>query len=105
MTEDSPDSVPEKRVTLELSSRERDLLLKYGYPFPNEAQRLKDSRAIKGLHHVAIGPYWIEMMIADIVRSAKKIRSRALLDELDALCDVLENTLSQPSRVHLVALK
>lgn len=101
----STDAVPEKDITLELSSRERDLLLKYGYPFPDEAQRLKDSGPVDGVHRVEIGPYWIEMMIADIVRSGKQIRSRALLDELDALCDVLENALSQPSRVHLVPLK
>lgn len=96
---------PEKRLTLQLSSRERDLLLKYGYPFPEEAQRLKDSHAVRGSHRVQIDPYWIEMMIADIVRSAKKIRSRTLRDELDALCDVLENALNQPSRVHLIPLE
>ena len=83
----------------------RDYLLKCGYPFPEEAPRLKESHAVRGSHRVQIDPYWIEMMIADIVRSAKKIRGRTLRDELDALCDVLENALGRPSRVHLIPLE
>ena len=39
------------------------------------------------------------MWTADIVRSAKKIRSQSLLEELDALCDVLENAEKYNRRV------
>jgi hypothetical protein len=38
--------------------------------------------------------YWIEMMLADIVRSAKTIRSASLLEELDALCSALDSALA-----------
>ena len=83
--------------TVELTPRERELLLEYGYPFPGQEQRLRDSKAVKGIHRVGIGSYWIEMMIADLVRSAKEIpkqvRNRALLEELDALCSALEYAL------------
>jgi hypothetical protein len=34
---------------------------------------------------VRLAAYWIEMMLADLVRSAKEIRSRRLLDKLDEL--------------------
>ena len=83
--------------TLELTSREVSLLLKYGYPFPADEQKLRDSRAVKGYHRVFIGAYWIELMLADLCRSARDIRSRSLLDELDALCSMLEYALSSGS--------
>jgi hypothetical protein len=87
--------------TLEISPRERDLLLKYGYPFPAEEQKLRDSRAVKGFHQVRIGAYWIELMVADLIRSAREIRNGALLDELDELCSALEFALSSDHQVRL----
>jgi hypothetical protein len=87
--------------TLELTPRERDLLLEYGYPFPEQEQKLRDSKAVKGFHRVRIGAYWIELMLADLVRSAREIRSGALLDELDALCSALEFALSSGRPVRL----
>jgi len=44
------------------------------------------------------------MWTADIVRSAKKIRSQSLLEELDALCDVLENARNHDHRVRGLSL-
>ena len=41
---------------------------------------------------------------ADIVRSAQKIRSLSLLEELDALCDVLETAEQNNARVRGVPL-
>ena len=87
---------------LELTAREVKLLLKYGYPFQEAQQALSSSRAVRGYHRVQIDAYWIEMMVADLVRSAKELRSRPLLDELDALCDVLENALADRPKIRLV---
>jgi hypothetical protein len=84
--------------TLEITTRERDLLLKYGYPFPVEEQKLRDSKAVKGLHRVRMGAYWIELMVADLIRSAREIRNGALLDELDALCSALVRGSSPPAQ-------
>lgn len=81
--------------TVELSPREVRLLLKYGCPWPEDEEKLRASRAVEGVHRVRIDAYWIEMMIADISRSAKMIRSGALLEELDALCYALEYALGQ----------
>jgi hypothetical protein len=91
--------------TLELTARELGLLLKYGYPFPDEAQKLRDSKAVKGYHRVSIDAYWIEMMLADIVRSAKTIRSASLLEELDALCSALDSALANPRPIRAVTFK
>jgi hypothetical protein len=57
--------------TLEITPRERQLVLKYGYPFPEAEQPLRNSRAVGGYHRVQIDAYWIEMMVADLSRSAR----------------------------------
>ena len=51
---------------------------------------LPSSKVEKGVRVARIDPCWVSMWIADIVRSAKEIRSQSLVDELDALCSVLE---------------
>ena len=89
---------------VEVTTRERTLLLKYGYPWPDVAERLRDSKAVKGYHRVPFDAYWIEMMLADIVRSAKEIRSPALLEELDALCSALDCALENRPRIHSVSM-
>jgi hypothetical protein len=90
--------------TVELTKRELTLLLKYGYPWPDEAEKLRASRAVKGYHRVPIDAYWIEMMLADVVRSAKEISSTSLLEELDALCSVLDCALEDRPRLHVVSM-
>ena len=80
--------------TVELTSREVSLLLKYGYPFPDEEQKLRSSKAVEGIHRVRLGAYWIELMLGDLARSEREIRSRRLLDELDELYSVLESALN-----------
>jgi hypothetical protein len=105
MTNDNPPEQPRDLRTLELTTREVKLLLKYGYPFEDEQKTLRASQAVKGYHHVRIGAYWIEMMVADLIRSAKELRAPSLLEEIDALCDALENALTNPSKSCLVVLK
>ena len=84
---------------LELTVRELALLLKYGLPFDEEAEQLRSSKVMNGMHVAHVDPYWVSLWTADIVRSAKKIRSQGLLEELDALCDVLENAENHDRRV------
>ena len=88
---------------LELTPREVKLVIKYGYPFPDEATLLRESPTRNGVHVVCVDPYWVEMWIADIVRSAKTIESDALLAELDDVCSVLEAACERHTpRVHAV---
>jgi hypothetical protein len=81
--------------TVKLTPRELSLLLEYGYPFPEQERRLRVSEAVKGWHRVRIGAYWIELILADLVRSAKEIRNGPLLAELDALYSALGYALAQ----------
>jgi hypothetical protein len=41
------------------------------------------------------------MMLADVIRSAREITNRRLLDELDSVCGALEVALSSAHRVRL----
>ncbi|MGO9593439.1 MAG: hypothetical protein ACLQFT_19190 [Steroidobacteraceae bacterium] len=90
---------------LHLTQRELELVLKYGYPFPEQAGLLRSCKVKSTLHVAHIDSYWISMWIADIVRSAKKIRGQSLLDELDALCDVSENAERHDLRVRGLSLE
>ena len=91
--------------TLHLTKRELGLLLKYGYPDPDDAAMLRASKVQNGVHVAHIDSFWLSRWIADIVRSAKKIRSHSLLEELDALCDVLETAEQNNARVRGVPLE
>jgi hypothetical protein len=94
----------DQTCTLELTPRELALLIQYGLPFDEEAEQLPSRTVKNGLHVAHVDPYWISMWTADIVRSAKKIRSQSLLEELDALCDVLENAENHDRRVRGLSL-
>jgi hypothetical protein len=76
--------------TFELSTRERDLLLKYGYPFPEAEAALRQSQAVEGMHTVRIRVYWIERLLGDLAYSINRTRSRTLTEELDEIYSVLE---------------
>jgi hypothetical protein len=90
-----------KLRTLELSSREVHLLLNYGYPFPEAERPLRESQAVEGIHHVRIDAYWLEMMLGDLCRSVRQQSSRALVEELDALCDELERALDDRPKIRI----
>jgi len=98
-SDDDDESIAEPR-TMQLTPRELQLVRKYGYPFPDEAELLESSKVKNGLHVVQVDVYWIGMWIADIVRSARTLRSQRLLEELDALCDVLEAAEKNVLRTH-----
>jgi len=88
--------------TLELTPRELVLLLEYGSPFPEQRQKLRDSKAVKGYRRVPIDAVWTEMMLVDIVRSAREIDNPELLEEdLDALCSALDCALASDRRIRL----
>ena len=90
-----------KLPTIELTSRELRLLLEYGYPFEEQEQTLRASKAVRGFHRVRIDSYWIEILLGDVIRSAREITNRRLLDELDGVCGALEWALSEVHRVGL----
>jgi hypothetical protein len=89
-------------VTVELSQREVQLLLRYGYPFEDAKAQLEAFKCRKGPNRLKIDSYYLSMMIADLVRSAKTIRSDATLEEIDALCCTLESAEQDQPRIRAV---
>jgi hypothetical protein len=77
---------PDARL-VQLTQREVELLLRYGYPFEAEAARL---RACKLRDEIRIGAFWLSQWIGDSY-SARNVRGARLREELDALCCVLES--------------
>ncbi len=80
----------EKTIEIEVNQREAKLILKYGYPFPEQKKLFEAVKNKPGWHSIKIDKYWLEVIIGDLCISLKEIRSRALLEEVNDLCDKLE---------------
>ena len=81
-------------MKIELSSRQVDLLLRYGYAFEDEEKQLKECSEKSDEWHVLVSDdFYAPRLIGDLVYSAKKIRNESVLDELDELCDVIDTSM------------
>lgn len=80
-------------IEIEITGREASLAVKYGHLFAEQAAIFEAVAGKAGYHHLVIEKCWLEMLAGDLVYSMKKTRSLALQEELDALCDVLENVI------------
>lgn len=80
-------------VEIEISGREAKLILKYGYPFPEQEVLFKPVSGKTGWHTIEIDKYWLELIIGDLCRSMKEVKSYNLREEIDALCDTLEGSM------------
>ena len=78
------------------------LLLRYGYPFEEAKAQLEGFNGTKGPYRSKIYSYCLSMMIADLVRSAKTIRTDATLEEIDALCSKVESAEQNQLRIRAV---
>ncbi|MCB1806028.1 MAG: hypothetical protein KDJ99_13050 [Candidatus Competibacteraceae bacterium] len=76
----------ERTLRLRLSAYERGLIWDYGYPFEDLRRQLQALAENDDEHVVTIDPYYLDHLLADLVRSMKRANSR-LLDELDELYD------------------
>lgn len=62
-------------ISIEISGREAKLILKYGYPFPDQEELFEACAGKAGYHTIDIDKYWLELIIGDLSRSLKDIRS------------------------------
>jgi hypothetical protein len=79
--------------TLEVTTRERDLLLRYGSDLKPERHWLQASPAVDGLLRVRMDARWIDNMVEDLIQALQRVRRRRLLEEIEELCWVLEEAL------------
>ncbi len=94
--------MPSDEVRISISGQEAKLILEYGYPFPEQAELLKPLSEQKGMQEVSIGRYWLELIIGDLCRSIKEAEDYNLQEELDSLCDSLENAVKPGTNRYVV---
>jgi hypothetical protein len=83
-------------ISVTLTQREAQLLLCYGYPFEREETQLRSFEGRTGFHVLKVSSFYLSHLIADLIYSARKIRSDPLLlEELDELCGALESAESR----------
>jgi len=86
-------------VEIEISGRDAELILEYGYPFPDQASAFEAVSGKDGFHQMMIGRFWLETIVGDLSRSIREIRRDSLQEELDCLCDMLESAMKYPRSV------
>ncbi|MER2490740.1 hypothetical protein [Catenovulum sediminis] len=84
-------------IEIEITGREAKLILKYGYPFPDQEEIFLPISGKRGFHIVHIEKYWLEIILGDLCRSIREVKSESLQEELDALCNSLEVFIKHPS--------
>lgn len=77
-------------IDVEIDQREASLILEYGYPFEPEKEKLKKIVSSGGWHIFSVDKFYLEAIIGDLCRSLRQVDDRELMEELDALCDILE---------------
>ena len=85
-------SLPERQleVVVKLSARERQLIRQYGYPFEKLSAELARLEGDRRDRLVAIDGFELGQLIGDLSCSTNRARKRELVEQLDALCELLE---------------
>lgn len=80
--------------TLELSPRERWILMKYGYPFDAIRKQCKATEDSPHVEPITDDPYWWAQVLGNLAISVnKEVRPGRLADEIHALADLVEDLL------------
>jgi hypothetical protein len=77
-------------IDIQLTPRERSLILRYGYPFERIEQALKAVAKSRAIEIVPVDRFELERLIGDLCRSINDMQGGALQDQLLDLCDRLE---------------
>ncbi|GLS26413.1 hypothetical protein [Marinibactrum halimedae] len=85
-----------ENIEIEITGREAKLILKYGYPFPDQAEIFHPISGKSGFHVVNVDRYWLEMIVVDLCRSIREVKSESLQEELNSLCNNLEVSIKHP---------
>jgi hypothetical protein len=78
-------------IDMELTPRERALILRYGYPFDQMKQALLAVASSKRVEAVSLDEYEVDLLIGDLCRSINHEEGgRRIQAELDELCTRIE---------------
>jgi len=83
-------------LKIKLTQRERELILKYGYPFDELETQLREALDASGRVAIRDGAYWWEQVAGNLAISINEdVEDAGLLEELDELCDAIEYELAR----------
>jgi len=78
-------------IDIQLTPRERALILRYGYPFDQIKNALTALASSKEVETVSLDVYEVDLLIGDLCRSINHEEGRpAVQAQLDELCDRIE---------------
>jgi hypothetical protein len=77
-------------IDIQLTRKERTLLLRYGYPFARIEQALKSCESSRDIEIIPMDRFELELLIGDVCRSINHMKGGATQDQLLDLCDRLE---------------
>ena len=75
---------------IQLTPEERELILKYGYPFDRLAKSLRRHVSSEAIKTISMSAYELEMLIGELSRSFNHGACRRDEDAVIELCDRLE---------------
>lgn len=78
------------RITLELSARQRDLILRWGYPFETLKRELRKLASSKKDACVRVPRWEVEQLLGDLARSLNHEKVGGAWDELNELYEQVE---------------
>ena len=77
-------------IEIELLPEERELLLQYGYPFPDAKAQLERSASSPEVEILTISRFYLNQMVGDLSYSINKRTKGKIQRALIELCDRLE---------------
>jgi len=77
-------------IEIELLPEERELLLQYGYPFPDAKAQLQQCASSPDVEVLTISRFYLKQMIGDLSYSINKRTKGKIQRALFELCDRLE---------------
>ena len=77
-------------VEIELRTEERELLIKYGYPFPDAKAQLEQCASSPDIEILTISRFYLNQMIGDLSYSINERTKGSIQRALIDLCDRLE---------------
>ncbi len=77
-------------IEIELLPEERELLLEYGYPFPDAKAQLEEHASSDDVAVLTISRFYLHQMTGDLSYSINKRAKGGIQRDLIELCDRLE---------------
>lgn len=88
--EESSKTMSKLTERIQLTCYDRDLILKYGYPFDRLKKNLQRWPASQGIRRISMSEYELSMLIGELCRSINHEQVGSDFDEVVDLCDRLE---------------